>query len=187
MSPATHFLAGWLLANTTALNRRERALVAGAAVIPDVDGLGFIPELLTQNSAHPILWFSQYHHALHTLLFALVVAIAAFFLAKQRWKTALLVLASFHLHLFCDLIGARGPDGYPWPIPYLFPFSNSLQLTWHGQWALNAWPNILITLLLIFMTLWLAWRVGRSPLEFVSEKADLVVVNSLRQRFSSAR
>lgn len=187
MSPATHFLAGWLLANTTALERRDRALVVCAAVIPDVDGLGFIPELLTRNSAHPVLWFSQYHHALHTLAFALVVTIAAFFLARQRWKTALLVFASFHLHLLCDLAGARGPDGYQWPIPYLFPFSNSLQLTWHGQWALNAWPNLLITLLLIFITLWLAWKMGRSPLEFVSAKADLAMVDSLRGRFSSAR
>ena len=185
MSPATHFLTGWLLANTTSLERRDRALVASAAVVPDIDGLGFIPELLTRNSAHPILWFSQYHHALHTLLFALVVTIAAFFLARQQWKTALLVFLSFHFHLFCDLVGARGPDGYQWPIPYLFPFSNSLQLTWHGQWALNAWPNILITVILIFITLWLAWRVGRSPLEFVSVKADAAMVNTLRGRFSS--
>jgi len=167
MSPATHFLAGWLLANATPLNLQERALVVSAAVIPDVDGLGFIPELLTRNSAHPVLWFSQYHHALHTLFFAVIVTMAAFFLARQRWKTALLVFLSFHLHLLCDIIGARGPDGYQWPIPYLFPFFNSPQLIWHGQWALNAWPNILITLVLIFITLWMAWKAGKSPLEFL--------------------
>ena len=183
MSPATHFLAGWLLANTTALDRRERALVVCASVIPDVDGLGAIPELLTRNSSHPVLWFSQYHHALHTLLFALIVSAAAFFLAKQRWKTALLVFLSFHLHLFCDLMGARGPDGYQWPIPYLFPFSNVLQLTWRHQWPLNAWPNVAITVLLLLATLWLAWRNGLSPLEFVSKRADKAVVDALRARF----
>ena len=185
MSPATHFLAGWLLANSMAMERRERALVVCAAVVPDVDGLGIIPELLTRNSAHPLLWFSQYHHALHTLWFAILVAVAAFLLSRQRWKTTLLVFLSFHLHLFCDLIGARGPDGYQWPIPYLFPFSNSFQLTWHSQWGLNAWPNVVITLVLIFITLWLAWASGRSPLEFVSEKANSAFVHALRSRFST--
>src|SRR5205085_7477523 len=165
------------------LDRRERALVVCASVIPDVDGLGAIPELLTRNSNHPVLWFSQYHHALHTLFFALIVTAAAFLSSKHRSKTALLVFLSFHLHLFCDLIGARGPDRYQWPIPYLFPFSNALQLTWRHQWALNAWPNVAITVALLSATLWLAWRKGVSPLEFVSKHADKAVVDALRARF----
>src|SRR5437763_3879756 len=180
MSPVTHFLAGWLLANTASFSRRERALGVCAGIAPDLDGLGAIPELLTRNSAHPLLWFSQYHHHLHTLAFAVVVALVSFLLARQRWKTALLTFLSFHLHLFCDLIGARGPDGYSWPIPYLLPFSNSVQLSWHGQWALNAWPNFVITGLLLAATLWLAWWIGRSPLEFVSERADAGLVAALR-------
>ena len=130
-----------------------------------------------------MLWFSQYHHSLHTLAFAVVVAVLSFLVARQRWKTALLAFLSFHLHLFCDLIGARGPDGYSWPIPYLLPFSNSVQLSWHGQWALNAWPNFVITGVLLFMTLWLAWRYGRSPLELVSLRADAAMAAALRQRF----
>ena len=158
-------------------------MIVAAAVAPDLDGLGIIPELLTRHSSHPLLWFSQYHHALHTLLFALVVTAAAFFLAKRRWQTALLVFLSFHLHLFCDLIGARGPDGYQWPIPYMFPFSNALQLTWHHQWALNAWPNVAITVALLLATLLLAWRKGVSPLEFVSNSANKAVVDALRARF----
>lgn len=183
MSPATHFLTGWLLANTAAFSRRERALITAAAVIPDVDGLGLVPELLTRNSAHPLLWFSQYHHSLHTLPFALIVTALSFALSRQRWKTALLVFLSFHLHLFCDLIGARGPDGYQWPIPYLSPFSKSLQLVWHSQWPLNGWQNVGITVVLLFATLWLAWKSGRSPVEFVGEKADARLVTVLRERF----
>lgn len=186
MSPVTHFLAGWLLGNPASLSRRERGLVACAAVAPDVDGLGIIPELLTRNSSHPLLWFSEYHHTLHTLAFGLLVTGAAFVLAKQRAKTALLVFASFHLHLLCDLAGARGPDGDQWPIPYLLPFSNSVQLTWHGQWALNAWPNVLLTVAMLLVTLWLAWKTGRSPLEFVSQKADDELALALRKRFGRA-
>ncbi len=184
MSPVTHFLAGWVFANCARLERRERAIVTLACVVPDVDGLGIIPELLTRNSAHPLLWFTQYHHSLHTLAFSLVVTVFAFALARQRWKTALLAFVSFHLHLFEDILGSRGPDGYQWPIPYLSPFSSRLQLAWRGQWGLNAWPNVAITVVLLLITLWLAWRRGFSPLEMVSAKADAVFVSTVRHRFS---
>ena len=183
MSPVTHFLTGWVAANCASLNRRERAIVALACVAPDIDGLGIIPEVLTQNSSHPLLWFTLYHHSLHTLTFALVIAAVAFVLATQRWKVASLALLTFHIHLLEDILGSRGPDGYQWPIPYLAPFSTKLQLSWSGQWGLNAWPNIAITVALLVITFWLAWRRGFSPLEMISPKADAAVVAALRHRF----
>lgn len=207
MSPVTHFLAGWAIAGAWPrsgrfgpLRRREKAMIVLAGVAPDVDGLGLIPEALTRNSSHPLLWFTQYHHSLHTLLFAVVVAVLAYFVSARRnlppgidaakdslsshpAVTAGLAFLSFHLHLFCDLIGARGPDGYAWPIPYLKPFSNSLQLSWRGQWALNAWPNFAITGVLLVLTLWLAWKDGNSPLELVSERWNHEFVQALRKRF----
>jgi inner membrane protein len=184
MSPVTHFFTGWVLANCFDLGRRDRAIVTLACVAPDMDGLGLVPELLTRNSAHPLLWFSLYHHSLHNLVFALVIGAIAFVLAAQKWKTGLLALLSSHIHLFEDVLGSRGPDGYQWPIPYLAPFSSS-QLAWRGQWGLNAWPNVLITLIPVLITLWLAWRRGFSPLEMVSAKADRALVESLRQRYPS--
>jgi inner membrane protein len=183
MSPVTHFLTGWVFANCARLDRRERALVTLASVTPDIDGLGIIPELLTRNSAHPLLWFSMYHHSLHTLAFGLAVAAVAFALAKQKWKTGLLALVSFHVHLFEDVLGSRGPDGDPWPIPYLKPFSSTMELTWHGQWQLNAWPNVAITVALLMTTFWLAWWRGFSPLEMISQKGDVAFVAALRRRF----
>jgi inner membrane protein len=95
----------------------------------------------------------------------------------------LLALVSFHIHLLEDVLGSRGPEGYQWPIPYLAPFSPVLQLTWHGQWGLNAWQNVLITIVLLLITLWLAWRRGFSPLEMVSTRADVALIASLRRRF----
>ncbi len=183
MSPVTHFLSGWVFANGFDLERRDRALITLACVAPDIDGVGIIPELLTRNSAHPLLWFSLYHHALHNLLFALIIGALAFTLAVQKWKTGALALLSFHLHLFEDVIGSRGPDGYQWPLPYLMPFSSALQLIWRGQWGLNAWPNILLTTALLLITFWLAWRRGFSPLEMLSTRADRVFVATLRRRF----
>lgn len=183
MSPVTHYLTGWVLANLTPLNRRERALVTVAGIAPDVDGLGVIPEVLTRNTSHPLLWFSQYHHVMHNLAFGVVVAGMSFLLATRRWKTALLAFLAFHLHLLCDIVGARGPEGYGWPIPYLLPFSKSVQWTWSGQWPLNGWQNLVITVVLLVMTLVFAWRKGYAPLEMFSEKADQAFVNVLRSRF----
>ncbi len=183
MSPVTHFLTGWVLANCARLDRKERALVTLACVAPDVDGLGIVPELLTRNSLHPLNWFTLYHHRLHNLTFSLIVAALAAFLAHQKWKTGWLVLLSFHVHLFEDMLGSRGPDGYQWPIPYLSPFSSVVQLSWGGQWALNAWPNVVITIALLLFTLWLVWRRGFSPLEMISTRADKAFVAALRNRF----
>jgi inner membrane protein len=78
VSPVTHFFTGWVLGSAVGSNNRERAIVTLAAVVPDVDGFGIIPELLTRQSRHPLLWFSQYHHDLHTLLFAVVVLFGIF-------------------------------------------------------------------------------------------------------------
>lgn len=185
MSPITHFVMGWVVANSTpTLTKRERALVTWASVIPDIDGLGIIAEWATRNSLRPLNWWSDYHHILgHNIGFAVLVSVTTAFFTQQKLKTALLVFLSFHLHLMGDLIGARGPDGDQWPIPYLLPFSNQLQLTWSGQWALNAWPNLVITAALIGITLMLARRRGFSPLEMFSAKADSVFVRALRARF----
>jgi inner membrane protein len=144
---------------------------------------GSSPSCSPADSAHPLLWFSRYHHSLHTLTFAAVVGVIAFALAQQKWKVGLLAMASFHLHLLEDLAGSRGPDGYPWPIPYLQPFSAAISLTWRGQWALNAWENVVLTAALLLATLWLAWRRGFSPLEMISIKADARLVATLRRRF----
>ncbi len=184
MSPISHFLIGWATANTARLDRKERAVVAIAGIIPDADGLGIVAEILTRNSAQPLRWWSEYHHVLgHNIGFCLVVTAVAFALATRRWLVALLTCISFHLHLLCDLVGSRGADGDHWPIPYLSPFSSAWQWTWSGQWALNAWPNLVITAAFLALTLYLAWQRGYSPLEMLSAKADAALVAALRRRF----
>jgi inner membrane protein len=157
-----------------------------AGIVPDIDGLGIVPEFLTRHSAHPLLWFSRFHHQLHTLLFALVVTIIATMLCRDRVGVAVFVLASFHLHLVCDLIGARGPEGYPWPIPYLAPFTQAHAWQWAGQWPLNGWQNFAITGILLIATFWIAVTRGHSVVELFSERADAKFVATMRQRFRPA-
>ena len=186
MNPITHFLTGWAVAQSDTLSKRERLLVTVACVIPDIDAFGIIAEILTRDSENPLLWWSQYHHMLtHNIGFGILVTVISYALAKKRWLTAVIVFASFHLHLLGDLIGARGPDGYAWPIPYLRPFSDSWQWVWSGQWELNAWPNIVITLALLAAAFYFAVHRGYSPLEFISGRADKAFVQTLRNRFGS--
>ena len=159
-------------------------MVTWAGVAPDLDGMGIIAERLTQNLAHPLNWWSDYHHVLgHNIGFAMATTVVVIIFARQKFGTALLAFFSFHLHLIADLAGARGPDGDQWPVPFLLPFSNRWQLTWSGQWALNAWPNFVITATLIVVTIVLARRRGFSPLEMFSQKCDLAFVATLRTRF----
>lgn len=188
MSPVTHFLIGWLTANAAESDRRERAAIAIAGVIPDADGFGIFAEVMTRDSEHPLLWWSGYHHILaHNLGFGLLTAAVIFLLAKRRWKAAALALVSFHLHLLCDLAGSRGPDGFQWPIRYFWPLSNAWQVTWDGQWELNAWQNVVVTVTALAITFHLAWRRGYSPLEIVSPAADKRLVEVLRKRFPTSR
>jgi inner membrane protein len=184
MSPVTHFLTGWIAANaSTRLEPRERAIIALASVAPDLDGIGIIPELLTATSDHPLLWYSSYHHVLcHNLAFGLVLVLIGWMMGVRRWLTGMLVTLSFHMHLAADLIGSRSPDGYQWPILYLYPFSHSWQLAWSGQWQLNAWPNYVVTVLALSVVLTLAWKRGYSPLEMLSANADRALVRALRRR-----
>ena len=188
MHPVTHLLTGWAVAESADLPRKDRTLVTLAAVIPDVDGLGVIAEIATENTSTPVYWWSEYHHVLcHNIGFGLLLAATAALLSVRRTITTLLVVLVFHLHLLADLIGSRGPDGYQWPIPYLLPFSDRWQLHWDGQWALNAWPNILLTIGLLSLTLYLAWKRGYSPIGIVSARADSAFVATLRRRFGEPR
>ncbi len=185
MNPITHALVGWSLATAApGLSRAEKAWIVGAAVAPDVDGLGLVAELATRSSAEPLLWWSQYHHVLaHNVLFALLLtgAAAAVF---RRMLVAVLVLASVGLHFLGDLVGSRGPDGYPWPLHPLWPFSADPVWVVSWQWKLNAWPNVVLTLVLLVYTFWFAHRTGSSPLELVSHRANDRFVDALRRRLS---
>jgi hypothetical protein len=180
MSPVTHFFIGWLIANAVKIEQRDRAFVTIAGVVPDIDGLTFIADLVSRNGD----WYGEYHHVLaHNIMLAFLVTLCGFMYAKRRLVTALLIFVSFHLHLLGDIAGSRGSDGYQWPIAYLWPFSNSLQLTWEGQWLLNAWQNIAITAIVFCLLLFLAWKRGYSPLEMISAKADRTFVEILRSIF----
>ena len=117
MNPVSHLLTGWVVANTADLTTRDRVVITLAGIAPDIDGLGIVAEILTENTTSPLLWYSKYHHVLcHNLGFGLLLVVTTVFISVRRWMTAFLVMVVFHLHLLGDLVGSRGPDNYQWPI-----------------------------------------------------------------------
>ena len=184
LSPVSHLLISWCVASASGANRRDAALITVAGVAADIDGFGVFKALMNPNQPEALDTWSTYHHTFgHNLLFGvLMVSVLLIFAHRKRLFVAT-SLISFHMHLLCDLLGAKGPDGYQWPIPYLWPFADSLQLTWSGQWALNAWPNFLITAIAVAATGFFAWKRGYSLVGYVSPRADNALVMALRQRF----
>jgi hypothetical protein len=114
MNPITHLFISWSTANIDSpctrtvqgsLERRDRALITIGGILPDIDAFGFIPEWL---SGGKIDWYSKYHHMLgHNISLGVLGLVAAILLAKKKAATAMLFIFTFHLHLFCDIIGAR--------------------------------------------------------------------------------
>ncbi len=184
MSPITHLLASWVVAAHTTDNRRDCRLVTLAGILPDADGLGIVPDLVNRALGRPETWYyPEYHHfLLHGLWGGLVLAAVASLLARRHWRVGILALAVFHLHLLCDLAGSRGPSPTDlWPIYYLAPLTREPMWVWHGQWALDSWPNRVISIALLAYAFWLAVRRGESFVGLVSPKADAVFVGVLRK------
>jgi len=181
MSPITHFLSGWAVANAMPLNKRERMLVTLAAVAPDIDGIGVVWDVLSRSGG--VEFYQRFHHVFgHNIFFGLLFACLAFLTGTQKGKVFGLMVASFHLHLAGDFIGARGIGDDFWPVTYFWPFSDAGYF-WTHQWPLNGWQNFLITGILMILTFYWAWRRGHSPIEMVSVSADQGFVGVLRKRF----
>jgi hypothetical protein len=188
MSPATHLLASWVVADYAVRDRRTRLRIVLAGIAPDLDGLGLALDQANVWLGRPETdWYGACHHfLLHGILgAALALGLAA--LAGTRTARGLVWIGvSFHLHLLCDVVGSRGPAPEDlWAIHYLGPFLRSGAICWSGQWALNAWPNFLISIALLG---WIGRRTvvsGISPLSLVSARLDTVVVHALQTRFGS--
>lgn len=174
-------MLGWLAIQPAGLDLRERRVVTLAGLAPDLDGLGVVVDLATARTASPTSWFADYHHVLsHNLLAGVAIAAVAWVVGGRRWRVCGLALLVFHLHLACDAVGSGGPDGSPWTLAYAWPFS-AQAWSWSGQWALNAWPNILISLVAAGLIAWSGVSRGRTVLEVLSIRADAILVGVLRR------
>ncbi|HPR63238.1 MAG TPA: metal-dependent hydrolase [Thermoanaerobaculia bacterium] len=180
MNTITHALVSYDIASGFFHTRRERVAVTLSGILPDLDGLGAPLEILFKDK-FPV--YSLIHHTFgHTLWAALFLSLGVYLWCGRRLRAALAAFGVVHLHFLCDLLGSGGPDGSNWGIPYLWPIPDST-VEWSGQWALNAWPNIALTMAALAWLFFVAWKRGYSILEMGSIRADRVFVQTLRNRF----
>lgn len=185
MNPITHLLVSWTLADGVKLEGRDRSLVTWCGVLPDLDGLGAAADManrLLGNAASA--FYGTYHHSLlHGLVAALIMPGALSMAGGRRWRVFSWGVIASHLHLACDFVGSRGMEpGDIWPVSYLAPISDRLTFTWPGQWPVNGWPNIALTVFLILVTCIMAVRRGYSPVGLFNARADKAFVETLRRR-----
>lgn len=175
-SPGAHLMMSWLLSNTADISRRERGAITLCGVAPDIDGGGYLLDLLSPTWGRETFFYQQFHHVLlHNFAASLAAASIGWAVARARkGMTALLCFLAVSLHIVCDIAGSKGADGYQWPIPYFWPVSDK-GYTWQGQWELNAWPNIIMALGLFAACCIFARKKGRSPFEVIPGRIDAAV------------
>jgi hypothetical protein len=185
MSPITHFLAGWAIAEGCVEDRRARLWICLAGVVPDLDGLGIAVDITNGFLGRETHYFFAYHHfLLHGLLGALLIVAIARLAGVVRSKALFVVFLAFHLHLLCDFVGARGPTRDDlWIIHYFGPITYKGSFWWAHQWPLNGWQNMLITVALIAWIIGRAVRNGVSPVSLFNERLERLVIATLRQRW----
>lgn len=185
MHVLTHLMASWAVAAETQTNRRDLALVTWVGVLPDLDGLGLAVDMATEALGLPETQLYHVYHRVygHGLPAAILIAgmVAAF--AVHKLRAVSVAMLTFHLHLFMDLVGSRGPTpAENWPISYLSPVSNDLIISWSGQWPLMSWQNNVLSVLLLGVVVVVSVHRRVSPAGLFSGRADAVVVASLRRR-----
>ena len=65
MSPISHFSGSWLVAAATTNNVRDRRLVTLAGVLPDLDGLGMVVDVvksLSPGQEMNFYYYQKFHH-----------------------------------------------------------------------------------------------------------------------------
>ena len=172
MSPLTHLLIAWLIANLVATDARTRRLALIAIVIPDIDGF---PILYSQS-----LFLSMHHTFAHTLVFGIIVSIGLAFFVKRRALGFAIFICSFSAHLLADIVGS-------WGVPVFAPFiSTSISTSSFLPTDTDYSALYLIVSAIVFTgtIAVLVWK-KRTPIEFLSSRWDRVMVDFVTLPFMS--
>lgn len=160
----THILSGWVVGNAVpGFTARERLFCMLAASLHDLDGLGIV-------FGERAYW--ALHHKLgHNVFVGVGMSLAFAAYSTRRTLAFLVYLACFHLHLLMDYFGS-GPG---WAIHYLWPASDR---GWRTSlaWELTSWQNRVAFAVLLLITIAIAWRARRTPLERLAPRLDAKLV-----------
>lgn len=162
MSPITHLLIAWIVANIFSLNIKERRFCLVMGVIADFDGV-FI--LFSQE------FFIEYHHTLgHWLIFGIPLALIFTHFSGDKIKSFGAYSLAFSFHLIADIVGSD------WSIHPFAPIWNA---------GFSAYPTLSVDMIYfvinptvfvvaVLLSIYILFRYRRTPLEFLSEKWDSV-------------
>ena len=168
--PPAHALIGWAIAHVIRTpDRPTRLWCVLAAVVADFDSLGLLFGWST---------YERYHHVLlHNLTFGVAVTLVSVAWIGLRPVSVTLVFASFVSHLVGDYFGS----GAGWGISPFLPFSN-VEYVYTMVPRDVLLPNIVANVGVIVLTLVIAVRTGRTPLEFVHAGTERLVVDAIQLR-----
>jgi inner membrane protein len=169
MHVQTHIMSGWCVGNWLSLTARQRLCCMIATSIADLDGLSI---LFGQEA-----YWNWHHKLCHNLAFAVLISTVLTIWSSSRFFGFVVYLAFAHLHLVLDYFGS-GPG---WPLYYLWPFSSDYIVN-RNAWEFYSWQNITAAAVLFVLTLFIAVRCGRTPLENIMPNLDKEIVRWLRRR-----
>ena len=169
MHVQTHLLSGWLAGNALPIGPRERLFCMAAATLPDVDGLG---RVVSED-----LYFDLHHRLGHNVFFFAAVAAVLAAFGRNRPLVFAACFALGWLHFGLDYLGSGpGWDLHPW-----WPASDAA-VRWAGAWPFYSWQNLSAFFACLLATVWVAWKLGRTPLEAVMPRLDARLVGLLHRR-----
>ena len=165
MRPVAHLQYGWWFAHWRNFTRGERALIALAGAVPDLDGLTF----LAGGDA-----FYRYHHILlHNLGATMGVAFLTGLVFWRRRLVWLMIVFSFTMHMVEDFVTNSWVQ-HPW-----LPFSSSgVNLSdYVPAWVAQGVFQALGVGFILGTSVWIYIRHRRTPLEILSPALDRLVVD----------
>ena len=109
MNLITHGLAGWCFGRSLTDKPSDAMFLTFASFAPDLDAVGAVIDLINGEET---VYFTRFHHKFgHNIFAGILVTILVMSFSKSV-RTGLWGGVIFHFHLLCDLVGAKGPDGY---------------------------------------------------------------------------
>lgn len=179
MTIGAHLLISWLTTVEVLKDRRERVVTTLAGVAPDLDGLGIISDMITGTTNY----YAEYHHYLGHSIFSatLFASIAMLFSKTQHLRVWILSFLVVHLHILCDVIGSKAPDGFHYPIYYFSPINSDFSLIWEYQWELNSWQNQIIFVSLLGVSFFYLKRKRITFLEVISSRLNEVAYKMINR------
>ncbi len=143
-----------------------------AGTLHDLDGLGI---LVSQE-----LYWDWHHRVGHNVFYCTLLAAVLAWFCPDRWRCFGVFLVISFSHLGLDYLGS-GPG---WGPVWLWPIREQAWV-FEGAWPFFSWQNISAFGLVFGLTLWIARRLGRTPLELIMPRLDAKFVNAIGFRRSA--